>query len=274
MINLNGNIIPNNDTKLDYNNRAFTYGDAVFETLKFQNGKIQFCEDHYFRLMASMRMLRMDIPNHFTLDFFNKELLNIAKANHLNLNARIRLQVFRTTGGYYTPKSSKIEYLIEATKLIIEHKSGYEIDLFKDYYIHSGILSTLKTTNRITNVIASIYADENGLNNCIFLNERKHLVEAINGNLFLVFGNTIKTPSLSEGCIKGIIRKKLIEFLKTNTEFTIEETTISPFDLLKADAVFITNSIIGIQAITKYRKTNYDVSIVNNINEQFKNYIS
>ena len=56
MVNYNGNIIQDTDATLSVNNRGFNYGDAVFETIKVSHSKILFWEDHYFRLMASMRI--------------------------------------------------------------------------------------------------------------------------------------------------------------------------------------------------------------------------
>ncbi|WP_456424754.1 aminotransferase class IV [Lutibacter sp.] len=256
MVNFNGIINKNSELLFDSTNRAFKYGDALFETLKVENSQVYFLEDHYFRLMASMRMLRMEIPMTFTLDYFENEILNLVKQNNLN-SARIRFTVFRKSGGFYKPQTNQIDYLIEATELILTQKPTYKVDLFKDYFVYSGLLSTIKTTNKITNVLASIFTSENKLDNCILLNEKKHIVEAINGNIFLVKGNVIKTPPISEGCIKGICRKKIIEIITSLENYKFQEVEISPFELLKADEVFITNVIIGIQPITVYKKCNF-----------------
>lgn len=245
---------------LNSNNRAFNYGDALFETLKIANSKIYFLEDHYFRLMASMRMLRMEIPLNFTMEFFESELLKTAEQNNLE-NARVRLTVFRKDGGLYNPTTNQIDYLIVASPLTILVKETYNVDVFKDYCLNSDILSTLKTTNKIANVLASIYASENGFNNCILVNERKMVVEAINGNIFTVHGNKIKTPPITEGCIKGVIRKKIMEIVSKSDGYTIEETEISPFDLQKADEIFITNVIVGVQPITQYKKTAFGTKV-------------
>ncbi len=262
MINYNGNIISKNNVTLSIENRAFKYGDALFETIKVLDGKVLFAEDHYFRLMASMRMLRMKISMEFTLEFFENEILKTIKANELH-TSRVRFSIVRKDGGLYVPENNGVDYLIEAHNLMVPLKTAYEIDLFKDYYVYSGMLSTLKTNNRILNVVASIYADENDLDNCILLNEKKHITEVLNANIFLVKGNQIITPSLSEGCIKGILRKNLFVMISKDPNYTITETEISPFELQKADEVFITNSIIGIQSVTKYRKRTYstDVSV-------------
>ena len=260
MVNFNGSMVANSNAILNSNNRAFNYGDALFETLKIANSKIYFLEDHYFRLMASMRMLRMEIPLNFTMEFFESELLKTAEQNNLE-NARVRLTVFRKDGGLYNPATNQIEYLIVASPLQILVKETYAVDIFKDYYLNSDMLSTLKTTNKIAHVLASIYASENGFDNCILVNERKQIVEATNGNIFLVKGNTIKTPAISEGCIKGITRKKIIEIVSKSDDYLLEETEISPFDLQKADEIFITNVIVGIQPVTQYKKTAFGTKV-------------
>ncbi|MET2984613.1 aminotransferase class IV [Aureibaculum conchae] len=259
MVNYNGNISKNPPT-LSINNRAFKYGDGLFETLKVKGNTIIFLEDHYFRLMASMRMLRMNIPMDFTLEFFQQEILKTTSANNFT-DARVRFTVNRKDGGLYLPSTNNIHFLVEAKALSVTLKKEYEVDLFKDYYVYSGTLSTLKTNNKILNVVGSIFADENGLDNCILLNEKKHVVETLNANIFLVKGKTISTPPLSEGCLKGVFRKKLIEFIAKDEELNLEEREISPFELQKTDEVFLTNAIVGIQPVTKYRKKKYTTEV-------------
>jgi len=269
MINFNGNFESKNDFSLSIQNRAFKFGDALFETIKVEDGRIVFIEDHYFRLMASMRMLRMEISMKFALEFFEKEILRTIEVNKL-INARVRFSVFRNDGGLYLPKDNTTSYLIEADQLSSTLKKDYEVDLFKDHYVFSGMLSTLKTNNKILNVIASVYADENGLDNCILLNENKQIVEAINSNIFLVKNHQITTPSLSEGCLKGVVRKNIISLINKDAEYEIFETAISPFDLQKADEVFLTNAIVGIQPVTKYRKKIYEISVATDLLDKLK----
>jgi branched-chain amino acid aminotransferase len=127
--------------------------------------------------------------------------------------------------------------------------------------VYSGHLSTVKTNNKLIHTLASIYAKENDLDNCFLLNERKGVVEATNASLFLVKGTVIKTPPLTEGCLKGIAREKVISLINSSNDYTIEETIISPFEIQKADEVFITNSVMGIQPITNYRKKEFSTTI-------------
>jgi branched-chain amino acid aminotransferase len=265
MINFNGDLVAQNN--LLTQNRAFLYGDAVFETIKISNGKLLFLEDHYFRLMASMRILRMDIPMNFTMEYFEEQILSVVEKNGFLSAARARITVYRNDGGYYLPQSNTVSFLIHASSLeshfYSNHQQEYEVDLYKDFYISKQLISNLKTTNKIIHVTASIYANENGLDNCVLLNDTKNVAEMLQGNIFMLTGNRLITPPVSEGCINGIMRKQVLTLAKKIQNLQVVEAIISPFDLQKADELFFTNVIKGIQSITKYRKKEFGTAIAN-----------
>jgi len=270
MINFNGDIVQNIDAKIDTENRGLNFGDAIFETIRVSGDKIYFWEDHYFRLMASMRILRMEIPMIFTLEFLEDEIFKTIKTHSKEYNSfRVKILIWRKKGGKYNPDTNEIDYLISCelleTDFYIHNGDNYEVELFKDYFITSGLLSTIKSNNRIINILGSIFAKENGYKNCFLLNENKLVVEALNGNIFIVNGSEIRTPPIADGCLNGILRKQLIEICRQLPEYTIVETSISPFDLQKADEIFITNVIMGIQSITKYRKKEFTTIIAKNL---------
>lgn len=264
MVNFNGTLRSKEDSKLTSENRGYKYGDALFETLKVVNGKIFFWEDHYFRLMSSMRIMRMEIPMDFTMEFIETEILKTVDANGLlNVTARVRLNIDRGEGGKYLPSNeAKVTYNIIAESYphpfyTIEDQAVYTVDLYKDYFMAPGLLSGLKSNNKAIQVIGSIYAQENDLDNCLVLNTDKNVIEALNGNLFLMKGDKIKTPPLEDGCLKGVMRKQILELLAKDVNLVVEEATISPFELQKADELFVTNVILGIVPITQYRKKTY-----------------
>jgi len=260
MINFNGNIV-SPDENLLVNNRAFLYGDGVFETLKIVDGKILFLEDHYFRLMSSMRVVRMEIPMNFTMEYLEEQVLTLAKANNCEASGRARITVYRNDGGYYLPKDKTISFLVNVVPLEnaiykIE-RSSYEVDLYKDFYVTKQLLSTIKSTNKLINITGSIFADENGLENCLLLNDSQNVIEALNGNIFMLMGNKLTTPPVSEGCHNGVMRRQVLALAKKTEGLEVVEEVISPFDLQRADELFITNIITGIQPITKYRKKEF-----------------
>ena len=264
MINFNG-LIVSSDTNLLTHNRSFLYGDAVFETVKIVNSKILFLEDHYFRLMSSMRIVRMEIPMNFTMEFLEEQILTLAKGRKIQNSARARITVYRNDGGYYLPQNNSVSYLItveslESASYAIVQKE-YVVDLYTDFYVAKQLLSSIKTTNKLLNITASIYASENDLDNCLLLNDSKNVIEALQGNLFMLKGNTLVTPPVSEGCLNGVMRKQIIRLARTIENIEVVEEVISPFDLQKADELFITNVIKGIQPITKYRKKEFTIDL-------------
>lgn len=274
MINFNGTIV-STDTGLLTQNRAFLFGDAVFETVKIVNDKILFLEDHYFRLMSSMRVVRMEIPMNFTMEYFEEQILALASAKNASRSARARITVYRNDGGYYLPQNNTVSFLINVESmdntLYPINQGEYVVDLYTDFYVARQLLSSIKTTNKIINVTASIYASENGLDNCLLLNDSKNVIEALQGNIFMLKGNTLITPPVSEGCLNGVMRRQVLALARKIEYLNVTEETISPFDLQKSDELFITNVIKGIQPITKYRKkefsTNISTILVQKLNE-------
>lgn len=264
LYNFNGELIEGIEFETTIQNRGLNYGDGVFETLRFANNRINFWEDHYFRLMSSMRIMRMEIPMTFSPEFLEKEIRDTIQAfqNHKeDKSFRVKILITRKPGGYYTPVTNEIDYLISLTSIeedrFVLNETPLEIDLFKDFHKQKGMLSNLKLASSPLMTLASIFKSENQLDECLLVNDDKYLTEAISSNVFLFMNSKLRTPSIESGCLKGIIRKKIIEIAaKMNIE--VEEVEkLSPFDLQKADEVFLTNSIKGIQWVGKYRKKTY-----------------
>lgn len=264
MINFNGVLTDKSDF-ITPSNRALLYGDAVFETFKVVDNKILFLEDHYFRLMSSMRILRMKIPMNFTLEYLEEQIISLTLKLNIANNARVRMTVFRKDGGLYAPETNEVSFIITAKENLSREyllkKENYEVELFKDFHVSKHLISSLKTTNKIIQVVASVFAKENGFDDCILINDEKNVVETISGNIFMVLDNQIITPPVSDGSLNGIMRKQVINELKSSTDFNVIENSISPFDLQKADELFLTNVITGIQPITKYRKKSYTTEV-------------
>ncbi|WP_130736687.1 aminotransferase class IV [Flavobacterium sp. J27] len=263
MVNYNGTILENSGIAIE-ENRGFLFGDSVFETVRVLDKKVLFLEDHYFRLMASMRIFRMEIPMNFTMEFFEEQILLLVNAQEIDCHSfRVRLSIFRKEAGFYLPKTNNIAYVIACVPLESDiygfKKTAYEVELYKDAYVTKQLFSSLKSNNKIIQVAGSIFASENGYDNCLLLNDEKNVIEALQGNIFMRMGNTISTPPVTDGCLNGIMRKQILNLAKKKEQYEVVEQSISPFDLQKADELFVTNVITGIQPITKYRKKEYEV---------------
>ena len=268
MVNCNGNIQENSAILID-SNRGFLFGDSVFETIKVLDSKVLFLEDHYFRLMASMRICRMEIPMNFTMEYFEEQILKLIATFSDSNSYRVRFSVYRDSDGFYLPKTRNVQFIVAASSLNSDlyaiGKESYEVELYKDFYVSKQLLSTLKTNNKMLQITGSIFADENGYDNCLVLNDEKNVVEALQSNLFMKTGNVVVTPPVSDGCLNGIMRKQVLEILKKIEGIEVKEASISPFDLQKADELFLTNVISGIQPITKYRKKEYTAEFASDV---------
>tara|TARA_B100001093_G_scaffold112955_1_gene105281 strand:- start:18501 stop:19337 length:837 start_codon:yes stop_codon:yes gene_type:complete len=275
MINYNGNFT--DKFSIHFNNRGFLFGDSVFETIKVVNNNLLFWEEHYLRLMSSMRILRIRIPNLYTPEFLENEI----KKTNLNFNksfsGRVRLTIFRDGKGLYLPESNEPVFLInskETKETSFNINSGnYKVDIYKEYFIQSNLLSNIKSNNRLINVLGSIYAKENELDNCIILNDQKNVAEFLNGNIFIVKDKKVTTPPVSSGCLDGVMRKKIIESLKQSQILSFEEKNISPFELISSDEIWISNSISGIIPVTEYRKKRFSKMFAQTIVEYFNKKI-
>ena len=260
MVNFNGTVVERDELRFEDFARATMYGDAVFETIRMREGKLLFLEDHYFRLMASMRILRMPIPMDFTPEFFVEEAEKLAEEEAVE-NGRLRLQVTRVAHGKYTPsKEQSTAWWMELEELeeyeYVWKDRGLTVDLFKDHYIQAGLLSSIKSSNSLPYVLGGIYAQENGLDAVLMVNDKKMLVEANAANVFVLKGNVLRTAPLEDGALRGVFRKNVLGWAK-EIGLEIKEESINPFDLQKADEIWLTNTITGVQWVENYRKRTY-----------------
>lgn len=264
MININGKIYNSDQSVIHLQNRALNYGDALFEAMRFVDGRLIFGKDHINRLLSSMRMLRMEDHPNFSTEFVSNEITRVLPGSQVGAY-RIKLIVWRRQGGKYTPKTNQIDYAISAETLadpeFIVPEKRYFMGVFDELRIQRGMLSALKTTNKLTNVLAGIYAQENQWDNCFLLNDQNRVVEAINGNIFLVNGKNITTPILEDGCLNGILRKQVLDLGSGQKEYFLKERSVEKEDLIKADEIWITNSISGIIPVFQFGEKRYKAEV-------------
>lgn len=257
----NGDFVKEALFRTDHKNRAFRYGDSLFETIRVSSKNILLFDAHIERLTSSMSFLKMEIPAAFNKDELGKQIIKLLNLNRLFQGVRVRLTVYRTEGGLYTPTSNKINYIIEAEKLdnekYILNTKGLVIDIFKDFKKPLNRLSNLKTNNAIPYILAGIYKTERNLGDCLLLNENNNIIEAISSNLFVVKGRNIFTPSLDDGCLDGVMRNRIIEIALELNYIVFEDASIRENDLIDADELFLTNAISGIKWIGAFKSKRY-----------------
>lgn len=241
------------------NNRAFKYGDAIFETIRVLDGKLCFLPDHFERLKKGMDFLQFKNCE-ITFETLIKQIEDLVVKNNIKKGGRVRLTVFREAEGFYTPFNEKCGYVIEAKPIEQNHYSlnpdGLIIDIYNLHRRSTSKLSNIKTTNDIPQILAGLYALENNLDDCIILNKHNRIVETTNSNIFLYKKNNIYTPSLDEGCMDGVMRKQILKIAE-KLKINIFEGMLNANVLLQTDEVFVTNVVRGVQWVKTFKEKNY-----------------
>jgi branched-chain amino acid aminotransferase len=256
---LNGHLISIYEPSIAFSNRAFRYGDALFETIRFCNNKIMFLRDHVARLKIGMTVLRMNLPAEFNHENLSELIIQLLKHNTHAPNARIRLTVFRNEGGYYVPETNDISFLIESEELPgvyeLNHK-GLWVDIYGDIKKPINKLSNIKSANALIYVMAGLAKQSMKLDDCFLINDAGNIVESISANVFVVKNGTLYTSPLTEGCVDGIMRKQIMSLATQNKILTFE-SPLTNYTLMNGDEVFLTSSIKGIQWVGQFKQKYY-----------------
>lgn len=258
-INFNGFIYEETEKVFTIKNRAWRYGDGLFETIRIIDGQPCFLEDHFLRLKRGMEVLKMQSSS-ISFNELKVQIDKLLEKNRINKGGRVRLSVYRTGSGLYMPENESKSYVIETTPLSNNfytlNDKGLNVDVYNEIRRSRNILSQIKTTNNIPHVLTAIYKKENKLDDCIVLNDQGRIVEAISSNIFLYKNNNLYTPSLDEGCMSGVMRKQIIRIAK-ELNINVFEGIINGSMLLQADELFLTNAITGLQWAVSYRQKRY-----------------
>jgi len=261
---INGNIVEKNKAGLFLDDHSYRYGDGLFETMKIVKGNILLEDHHLERLFSGLETLKFKIPAFFTKEKIGEQVKEVCKKNNCEELAKVRLSVSRGGGGLYDC-DDKISYLIESSPLKQNQdafkENGLKIDIFPDARKSIDKFSNLKSANYLPYVMAAIWAKENKLNDALVLNQHERICDATIANIFWVKDEKIFTPSLSEGCVAGVMRKKIMELPTMNSGFPVQESVLTGDILLHADEVFLTNAITGIRWVKECRGKIYKNTI-------------
>ena len=275
---LNGELLKASSPYL-YTNRAFRYGDGIFESIKIINGKPISLEHHFHRISAGLEALKIQCDKTFTLKIISSLILKLLTQNGINKGGKVRFTAYRNGKGTYMPENNNLSYLIEAEDHPINYyelnNDGLFVDVYKEIYKPSNNISKFKTLNGLLYVLASEFAKDKKLDDSLILNELGKIIETTSSNVFIVSNGVLYTPPLNDGCVGGIMRMMVINTALSNN-ITVYENSLTPQNLLNADEVFLTNSIVGLKWIRGFQHKRYynktSKKIISLINDYLINY--
>lgn len=256
---LNGALVAGDGPVIPLENRAFHYGDGVFESIRVVEGKACFLDAHCTRMLEGLKVLRIEPPKGLDQAGIQRAIGTLVKENNMP-NARARLTVYRDAPGYYRPRAHTGGFTLELgavpSSRYILNADGFTVDIYPEMRKAVNLLAVHKTLNCQLYVMASLWCMERGLDDCLIQNDRGNIIESSAGNIFIVSNGVLYTPSLSDGCIGGVMRMQVINIALENG-IKVYECSLNPQNLLAADEVFFTNAARGIQWVLSYRTKRY-----------------
>lgn len=258
--NYNGKLLKEGTTIIGADSRALRYGDGLFETIKIKNGKIELADEHFARLWKGMQVLQFIVPKHFSPEKLEEQIIALAKKNTHQSGARVRLSIIRGDGGLFDAKNHTPYFIIQTWPLPDGNgewnSNGLVAGIYSEVKKSCDILSNLKHNNYLPYVLAALQAKKEKWNDAILLNAAGNICDSTIANIFLVKDEIIYTPALSDGCVAGVMRQTLLQFLKANN-YQMEERAVTQVELFAADEVFFTNSMYNIRWVQSIADVNY-----------------
>lgn len=265
---LDGKYFPENTNVFGIRNRAFNYGDGMFDSIFCKGGLPVLFDSHWKRIMHGLSVLQMELPTKYTRKNVFNTICQLLKKNKLK-EAKIRINIFRTEGGLYTPQKNKVSLLI--TSHVVTNPSvpfnnyGKRMMICKTVTKPLTPFSSFKNCNSLIYVLAGIERDKAGYDDCLILNNKMKICEALHSNIFFVKGKTVYTPAVAEGCIEGVMRNEILRILRKN-KIKTKEGSYTVADLKMADEIFTTNAVEKIVPVKEFmQKKNYSTAFSSTI---------
>ncbi|TXI75777.1 MAG: 4-amino-4-deoxychorismate lyase [Flavobacteriales bacterium] len=259
LVNLNGVLVPGDGPVIPLKNRGFHYGDGLFESMRVVEGRACFTDAHWARMVTGAALLRIGLPKNLDRTAFDRYIDELVKRTGI-VNGRCRFTLFRTGDGFYRPTSNEGGFAFELSPLTEPtytlNTQGLLVDIWPGMRKPVNDLARHKTLNCQLYVMGSLWAQEHGLDDCMLQNDRGNIIESSSGNLFIVSNGVLYTPSLSDGCVGGVMRAQVINLALANG-IKVYECSLNPQNLLAADELFFTNAVQGVQWAGVYRTKRY-----------------
>lgn len=240
--------------------RAFAFADGFFESIRIIDGRPRHVELHFGRVLDSCAGHRMTVPEDFTLERFHAALQHLAEASGIREGGYIRATFYRSGGGRYLPVADEMAWVATAKPLednaFVLNERGLKVDIYTDMRKPLNPLANFKNLAATLYVQSAIWAEAGGFDEALIVNDQHQIIESTRSNLFLASNGVLYTPGLECGPVGGVMRAAVIGVAQA-AGMKVYECNLSPQELLRADELFLTNALRGIQWVSSYRTKRY-----------------
>jgi branched-chain amino acid aminotransferase len=235
--------------------RALYYGDALFESMRLSEGVVPLLQNHVARLLSGLKQIGVEVPAHWDTAFFGEQIAALGLTH-----GRIRLMVWRSTGGLYLPTDHGAQFLLhlEATEQggWLGAPARLRVTVARRVQLPTDAYSGLKSFNTARYVQAAREAQERGFDDALLLNAHEQVAEATASNLFWCKQGVWHTTPLSSGCVAGVMRQWLMTALQQQG-LPVREQTVTAPELLEADAMVLSNAVRGLMPVGTFETRHF-----------------
>ncbi len=247
LVYVNGELVPEAEARLSVFDRAFLYGDSLFETLRVCNGRVFRWNQHLDRLQRSATALGFPLP--VAPADLRRAARQLLEANQ-TADALLRLTLTRGIGPRgYSPRGAHspavVMSLHEAPPLEPEPVPTWQVVTSSLRVVPAERLTQHKTGSKWLQILARQEAEAAGADEALLLNTQGEVAEGAAANLFWVRGPILYTSPAAVGMLPGVTRAVLLEIC-AQQGFQVKKRLIQLNQLLNSDTLIFTNSAHGV----------------------------
>jgi len=235
--------------------RGLLYGQSVFETIAIVDGTACLVDAHIRRLTRGCEVLGIPLD----VDVLIDEIDSLVKGQKKNV-LRVTLSMGAGGRGYLNPHNPKPQRILSLHEYpvhpVTNWQQGIELGIAEIRLAQQPALAGIKHGNRLEQVIARSQW-QNNWQEALLLDNAENVIEATQSNVFIVSGAELLTPTLDLAGVEGVAR----EYVISNAHklgLSIKTMPLSVDHIEAADEVFITNSIIGLWPVKKFKNRMYN----------------
>ena len=248
---INGEFVSANDATVSLVDRGFLYGDGLFETIRIYDGKPFAWKEHWNRLQAGADFLKIRIP--FSETEAQKQCVRLTELNGQK-NCVIRIQLTRGVGarGYAITGANcpTLAFTIHEAPAEQSSPKQWRLATSSLRLLAGDPLGQFKTCNKLHHIVARTEASEKGADDALLLNHRDEVAETTTCNLFWIRDKLVYTPPITSGALPGITRRVVMQLCGASG-VVVEERVARVNDLLKANGIFLTSSVLELVEVTQ-----------------------
>jgi branched-chain amino acid aminotransferase/4-amino-4-deoxychorismate lyase len=227
--------------------RGFTLGDGLFETVLADDGDLRRLDAHLDRMSAGCAALGLPAPDRDLAERLMRQALE--DAGLAGGRAAVRLTFTAGSGGRGLDRPDVLApRLVAAAAPAPRPQTPARLVTAKARRNDQSPASRLKTLSYLDNVLARAEAREAGADEALMLNTRGELACAAAANIFWVTDGRLFTPALECGVLAGVTRAQVLAAAPA-LGFPVETVRVEPHELEGAEAVFLTNALVGVRAV-------------------------